>query len=329
MTRYEFFNGVLNRNGGKMKQTDEQTAEEILRELNEKYNFRPDDEEEEIEDLVPDEEFGLRWKNGASDRRVRGDGIRESEAFPTMKEASSDEISEFLEKYMLCFENICDLTIQNTMIFDGINGGELMFYNTLMRSVVDVDCGYMSEREFQIFIYRMRFGMLKHAATIFNSLATASEYAKFTGISEPTVREQMKRGKLDVLPVSGVKFILVGVEELYAWNRHLMEKYMRKDENVVSMELRKKMADIYGRAYGGTVNAEDSVLRWVLSEEIYASFLVGAYKSRYAMTDAYQEYSRGIDDAVPLRVFASRIYEMGFKRYNTGKRGFYCWRKEK
>ena len=52
MTRYDFFNGVLNRNGGEMKQNDEQTAEEILRELNDKYNFRPDDEEEEDIDYI-------------------------------------------------------------------------------------------------------------------------------------------------------------------------------------------------------------------------------------------------------------------------------------
>jgi len=311
-----------------MKQTDEQTAEEILRELNEKYNFRPDDEDE-IEGLLSDEEFGLRWKNGASDRRVRGAKKPEGSVYPDRTTVSTDEIFEFIERYMLMFDEVSSLMLHNTMIIESVADGELAYFNKTVNEVMDIDCEGITAAEFNFFSFRMRFGFMKHAATILNALATAAEYAKFVEMSEPAIRKQMERGKLEIVTICGVKFIAVPEDRVFEWNKYIMEKHLRKDIDSVDADNRSRISKMYEKLYGETVDAEDSVLRWVLSEEIYASFLVGAYKSRYAMSEAYQEYSRGNDDAVPLRVFASRIYEMGFKRYNTGKRGFYCWRKEK
>lgn len=293
----------------------------------------------ELSGLVLDDEFGVRWKNGSYDRRIRGDGKIKKESEPVGKYdilsstrtfVTKKRMVEFVSKYMMMYESIADLQIKNSILIDSISDGDLTFCDTAIREAMDIDCYDVKKEAYEFFIRRLRENFIKHNQTMLNSLASAQAYAKFTGEKENTIRKWMERGKLELITISGVRFIFIKAEELMLWNAFLMEEAMAKEV----CENRDQLIRLYKKLYGRKIpEPMDSVLKWSLYWGIYpesnesTSYYGKMYTGKaYAAYCAYCKDNK--IDAIPLRLFSFRITYMGFKRFNGKNRGFLYWKGE-
>lgn len=281
-------------------------------------------------ELISDPNFGIRWKNGAADRRMKGDGLLEEDLpVPVRKYVPANEMFVFINQYLMKMDSLYDLMVKNTMIIESINDGDMVYYNRMLSEVMDVDCSDVKESEFAYFVYKMKSGLLRNAATVFNSMATAGLYAKFTGEKEGTIRKWMERGKLDIFPIAGVRFIMITEAEMVAWNQFLMEECMRKDISLVDAGDRKKVVELYRKIYGKQeIEPADLVAEWIKTEQIYPEREGVSIKYKYQTSHAYARFCSftGCEE-IPLRVFSARVAAMGFARFNSRTRGFYYWRK--
>lgn len=239
------------------------------------------------------------------------------------------EIDRFLMLAMNSLDEFCDMNIANTCIVRGFDGGELAGFDNYMRTVLEVNCEDSQAHSVWYLNYRLRLNFMKHHALMMNTLATAAMYAEFKGMKEGTVRVQIERGKYDLVYICGVRFILVSEEDMWAWNEFLMRRMLQKDIDTVDQANRKEIAEYYRKMYGRDApSASDSVLEWLLAEGFYPEYNedVAPHRSRKFTDDAYLAYRKWMkDEPVSLRVFALRIVEMGFKKFNVKKRGFWVW----
>jgi len=285
---------------------------------------------EEISGLIFDAEFGIRWKNGAFDRKMKGDKKAEKEPryVYTPTSVSSKELDQFISRYMTVYDDVQELMVDNSVVVMGIYGDEISYYDKALMQVVDINCSGVTKAQFSFFMYRMKLGFMKHCSTMLNTLATAAMYAKFTGVKEGTIRKWMDRGKLELVAISGVKFIFISEDELILWNAFLMEEAARS-ENCGN---RKQLQGYYKKLYGQELPVPpDSIKDFFASRCMYPTNVDGeCWKDKYFTAGAYILYDGYCDEVgiepVPIRTFALRITEMGFKRFNGRKRGFYYWK---
>lgn len=302
------------------------------------YGFRVESDEirvnDELSGLVFDENLGVRWKRGAFDRRVRGDGSSKRTRVSASDIADiisipQNEILTFLSKSMKVFDEVCEMNIANSLIVRGFDGGELSGFDNYTKTVLDTECCDAKKAHLEFLVFRLRMNFMQYHAIMLNCLSTAAMYSEFTGIKEGTVRANMDRGRYDIVHVCGVKFILVSEDEMMLWNAFLMEKLLKKDIDTVDKANRKEIEGYYRKMYGRDApSASDSVLDWLLSEGFYPEYNedVAPHRSRRFTDDAYATYRKWMkDEPVTLRVFALRISEMGFAKFNVKKRGFWVW----
>jgi len=301
------------------------------------WDIEPDEETvtatSEIEDdgLIFNEEFGIRWKNGSYDRRVRGDRKKEVKlkyygnprTFVT-----AAKTREFIDRYVLMYESVQELLVKNSLIVESIKKGDVMFYSTVMGETMEAEFADVTNEDFRYFMRRVNLGMMHQFIPTFNLLATAVMYAKFKGMKEMTVRQHIARGKFELFTIAGTRFIVVQEEDMLLWNAFLMEEAGRNE----NCENRPKLAETYGNLYGDELpTPPDSVKDFFASRCMYPTNVDGeCWKEKKHTAGAYILYEVYCDEVgiepVPIRTFALRITEMGFKRFNGRKRGFYYWK---
>lgn len=290
-------------------------------------------ENEEILGLIPDSEFGVRWKNGSIDRRIRGDMAAKPEDYKYQPTYVDDaRLFEHISTYLTTHIAVSDLLIEDTMLMDSIRDGDIAYYNRAVKSAMDIDCRDITKDEFNYFAMRIKLNFVRHGKTFLNGLTTADGYSKFTGMNKNTVYKQIERGILETFQIYDVKFIVIQEDQMMDWNRFLMQEVLRRE----TCTNRAKIAELYEKMYGDIdVSPIDSISEWTA----YCMFVPEqgentTYYARLTTSEAYKSYcdycaSQKID-SLPARTFSLKMTAMGFKRFNGRKRGFIYWKgKEK
>jgi len=284
------------------------------------------EEQNDLHGLISDPNLGIRWKNGAFDRRVRGEKRkteRDPMYFPRTY-VSTDDVREFIVRHMMSVEYVADIAIKRSVMIQSLVNGDIAYYTKAAGEIMDVEFESVSKEDFEYFSFRLKLAFLKYGSIFHNCLTTAKIYSKFTGVEENTVRQWMRRGKLDTYDISGVKFIVIAEDEMALWNAFLLEEAMADD----NLSGRVQVEDAYKRMYGGSpIAPADSVTAFARYWDMNTT---GEGERRRIHTkDAHMLYLEFCKDTgfapVPLLKFAYRIGEFGFTRYGGRKRGFVYW----
>lgn len=283
-------------------------------------------------ELIPDPILGIRWKNGAFDRKMRGDGNKKRDKVKLLKTSG---LNTFLVDFFGKFDSVAELAIGNSLLFEGMDDPDqlLTTRNRTFSQIFDVDASEVDEVNFNFMTYRLRLSFLRYYSVLLNGLSSAVMYAEFSGMKETTVRSQMERGKFDIVSICGTRFILVPEEQMMWYNEFLMRRWLsvaKYDPKQAAKDNR--MLAIYEKLYPGRkIEVIDTIEKWIESEGMVISQEDGATHGKMYAEGAWQMYcfwckEEGLP-AESLKTFSMKIYEMGFRRFNSKKRGFYFWRK--
>lgn len=283
----------------------------------------------EIKDLIPDSQFGIRWKNGAFDRRMRGDVLLRNEKV-VITPRSVSELNTFIVDFLSKYESVCDLAIENSMLFEGINDPDTLLCTRekVFSTIFDMDIEDVDEENLNFTIRRLRMAFIKYNSVMLNCLSSAAVYAEFSGMKESTVRSHIERGKFDIVSICGTRFILIPEEKIIEYNEFIMRRWLNVAKyDPLQAEKDSKMIMVYSALYDRTISQVRTIESWVESEGMLLS---GDTKVKTYTENAWKLYCFWCKNEgyapEPLKTFAMQIYSMGFVKFNRNKRGFYYWR---
>lgn len=236
----------------------------------------------------------------------------------------------------------------------------------------DVDCSGLTEEQKLVqaryFLIETRNWFLKRYQAMLSCVASLPMYAQFKGVEYKTIAAKVfrtvsywekvakrqasglsvkeKEGKMELIEISGVKFILISVDEFYDWHKFLAKKGMLEYSDGEEYEKARYLAKVYAHLGGDprviVERIEKGSVGMFLQEfqgGIIADngsrkpegrgYFFNAERKGLTMDTLYNYYWRWMKDVVggtPMEYvkFCRRIYEKGFTRFNKeGKRGIY------
>ena len=290
-------------------------------------------------------EFGLRPAAGIG--RSDGDYISANTGVDVKKSLglrqyiaektaiSSSELFDFAKKFADQVESLAELGSENRMLMAGINKEEAyLFYDKVTRQIFDVDIDEVPNMAaFNYILYRMRLSFMRTYAVFLNCVLTPARYADFKGKPEITIRSWMNAGKVDVVTICGKRFVMVPESEMMDYNFFMMDRYLQKEpKNITEQKQRAKELYHYRRVYKDISRdrAVDSVKGFMDDCKYFADDEdMERYRVKRYTNSAYDEYRRwciGMKlTPVTDRMFSGSISRLGYRRFNTRKRGFYVW----
>lgn len=249
-----------------------------------------------------------------------------------LSEISGAEFYEFIAGFIKKMDKIGDLAVKNSVIFSSFDKeNQFMYYDSVLKEMLDVKViDGVKKSHFDFFVYRMRLAFLRNYAIFMNFIVTPGRYAKFCGKPEITIRSWMEAGKFEVIFISGKKFILIPENEMMDYNAFLMEEYLKGEAESKKEEKEKiSIGNIYRQLYGDDIETENTVALFFRDMGYFRESYNRGWKEKRYVQKSYIEYSKWClkfgKKRVTDRAFSAMITKMGFKRFNTRKRGFYVW----
>jgi hypothetical protein len=154
----------------------------------------------------------------------------------------------------------------------------------------------------------------------------------------------------DVIVIGGTKFVLVGIDDFYAWHKFLAKKGMvyvlDREEYDKAVYLKNVYEKLGGKAeeLAGITDSVTSFLGQFCGGIVAKGsddrqpkgkgYFYDMYRGGIGMNELYKMYRRyAVDtekvDAVSYGVFCRRVYSLGFVKYvKKGERGIYFYRKD-
>lgn len=239
-----------------------------------------------------------------------------------------------------------------------IAGGDGVLYRTALDVVRSwgISTDGVPDDKFDIqahyFLLSMRDRFLERYAAMLSCLASIGMYAEFKGVTDGAIGNKVYvRGgaDLDVIDISGKKFILIKADEFYEWHKFLAEKGAKEMADHEENGKAKYLSNVYVGLGGDAVKAQE-FLKTDSVKEFLGLFEGGikpdggrgkpekrgnffdSLRGGIDMKNLYGQYVRWAKDMkcitpVSYRIFNIRVYDIGFVRYvKNGKRGIYFYR---
>lgn len=249
------------------------------------------------------------------------------------------DLGDFINHFTGRIEEFSSLAIKNSLLFSSFDGkNELMYYDAVFKRVFGADhIDGLTERDFAFLMYRMRLSFLDFYSVFLNFIVTPKKYAKFADKPEITIRKWMDSGRLNTISISGKLFIVIQEAEIMEFNKFLMkEKLEELPETANGNPEREKMQDLYRKIYGEHVPSKNSVMvffremRWIPDPDmIRMPERKTVVREKRFIKETYYDYChwclKSRVEKVTIREFSKLIVQLGFKRFNTTKRGFYIY----
>lgn len=283
---------------------------------------------EENVSMIDDEENGMRWENGTYERTLRRKNRGKLKEKFTTNDISARLIvdSDELMKQMITFFRLSDrmfeLAIANTVLIDSLSEeGKFAYYSEAIGKVMDIDLGDVPDERFSYFLYRMRCSYLRFSMIWLNTMVLPGVYAEFIGRAESTVRGWIKSGRIDVIVMGGIQFVVVSQDEFMAFNKFLIARAVAEG---------KPNLQIYERIISEKIEVIDTIAGWLQRERI-VPINEGRHEVFRVYSDEayslYTRYCRGRNGAVATKTaFLRRLSADGFYKFNTKRRGFLFYR---